>query len=124
PSLYSKARPMADYQQSLYVLRYIKEQNPAIYTKSGIMLGLGETKDEVIQLFEDLINVECDMLTIGQYLPPSHSHVSLKEYVAPEIFDEYKQIALKKGFRYVASGPYVRSSYNAIEGINKINSAQ
>lgn len=118
PSLYEIARPMADYQQSLRVLQYVKEKDPTIYTKSGIMLGLGETKPEVLSLFDDLRAVDCDMLTIGQYLPPSHQHVSLKEYVKPEVFEEYKQAALAKGFKYVASAPYVRSSYNALEGIN------
>lgn len=118
PSLYEIARPMADYQQSLRVLRYVKEKNTSIYTKSGIMLGLGETKQEILSLFDDLRAVDCDMLTIGQYLPPSHQHVSLKEYVRPEIFEEYKQAALAKGFRYVASAPYVRSSYNALDGMN------
>ena len=117
PTLYPVARPMADYQQSLNVLKYIKQKDNSIYTKSGIMLGLGEKKDEILDLFDDLIAVNCDMLTIGQYLPPSHDHASLKEYVKPEVFEEYKTIALEKGFRYVASGPYVRSSYNAIEGI-------
>ncbi|MDD2636838.1 MAG: lipoyl synthase, partial [Bacteroidales bacterium] len=91
-----------------------------IYTKSGIMLGLGETKDEIYKLFDDLININCDMLTIGQYLPPSHDHVSLKEYVSPEIFEKYKTTGLQKGFKYVASGPYVRSSYNALEGIKEL----
>lgn len=117
PSLYDIARPMADYKQSLRVLEYVKQQNPAIYTKSGIMLGLGEKRDEVFALLDDLRKVNCDMLTIGQYLPPSHDHASLREYVSPEIFEEYKQEALKKGFKYVASGPYVRSSYNASEGM-------
>lgn len=120
PSLYDIARPMADYNQSLRVLKYVKLQNPAIYTKSGIMLGLGEKRDEVFALFDDLRRVNCDMLTIGQYLPPSHDHASLREYVSPEIFEEYKQEALKKGFKYVASGPYVRSSYNALEGIKEL----
>ncbi len=122
PSLYSKVRPMADYRQSLFVLDYSKKKNKDIYTKSGIMLGLGETKHEIISLLDDLRTVDCDMLTIGQYLPPSHGHASLKEYVKPEIFEEYKEIALSKGFKYVASGPYVRSSYNAIEGMIKLNS--
>lgn len=122
PSLYDIARPMADYRQSLDVLKYVKEQDPEIITKSGIMLGLGEPKDEVIALFDDLRAVNCDMLTIGQYLPPSHDHASLKEYATPELFEEFKQIALEKGFKYVASGPYVRSSYNAIEGLNEIKS--
>ena len=122
PSLYPIARPMADYRQSLDVLQYIKQKNKNIYTKSGIMLGLGELEDEILVLFDDLLAVDCDMLTIGQYLPPSKNHASLKEYVRPEIFDRYKQIALQKGFRYVASGPYVRSSYNAIEGIKTLES--
>jgi len=120
PSLYSVARPMADYRQSLNVLKYVKDQNKNIYTKSGIMLGLGEAKDEVFTLFDELVEVNCDMLTIGQYLPPSYNHASLREYVRPEIFEEYKQVALKKGFRFVASGPYVRSSYNALEGIREL----
>ncbi len=120
PSLYKIARPMANYQQSLNVLAYVKKQASDIYTKSGIMLGLGETEEAVFQLFDDLININCDMLTIGQYLPPSHDHVSLKEYVAPEIFEKYKTTGLQKGFKYVASGPYVRSSYNALEGIKEL----
>lgn len=122
PSLYSKARPMANYKRSLFVLEYAKKTMPEIYTKSGIMLGLGESRDELIQLFDNLIEINCDMLTIGQYLPPSHNHATLKEYIKPEVFEEYKQIALSKGFKYVASGPYVRSSYNAIEGIIKLSS--
>jgi lipoic acid synthetase len=121
PSLYSTVRPMADYKQSLHVLKYIKQKNKNIFTKSGIMLGLGETKDEVIKLFDDLININCDMLTIGQYLPPSHNHAILKEYVSPDTFEEYKQIALNKGFKHVASGPYVRSSYNALESIKQLS---
>jgi lipoic acid synthetase len=121
PNLYSIARPMANYQQSLNVLKYVKQVDSSIITKSGIMLGLGEKKNEVLDLFEDLRTVDCDMLTIGQYLPPSHDHASLKEYISPEIFEEFKQIALQKGFKYVASGPYVRSSYNAIEGIEVVN---
>lgn len=120
PSLYEIARPMADYRQSLRVLEYVKLRNPDIYTKSGIMLGLGETREEVLSLFTDLRAVNCDMLTIGQYLPPSHDHASLKEYVSPEVFEDYKQAALAKGFRYVASGPYVRSSYNALEGMKEV----
>ncbi|PLX08050.1 MAG: lipoyl synthase [Marinilabiliales bacterium] len=122
PSLYKIARPMANYKQSLEVLNYVKSQDPDIYTKSGIMLGLGEKENEVLQLFDDLIEYNCDMLTIGQYLPPSHDHASLKEYVAPEVFENYKTTGLEKGFKYVASGPYVRSSYNALEGIKEVKS--
>jgi lipoic acid synthetase len=120
PSLYKAVRPMANYQQSLNVLKYVKESDKGIYTKSGIMVGLGEKEDEVLQLFDDLVEIKCDMLTIGQYLPPSYDHASLKEYVSPEVFERYKQLALKKGFKYVASGPYVRSSYNALEGIKEL----
>jgi lipoic acid synthetase len=124
PSLYKIARPMANYQQSLDVLKYVKEQNPEIYTKSGIMLGLGEKEDEIFSLFDNLVNIKCDMLTIGQYLPPSHDHAILKEYVAPEIFENYKQVGLQKGFKYVASGPYVRSSYNALEGMKEVKNTK
>ena len=113
PSLYPVVRQMAEYKKSLEVLRYIKEKDNTIYTKSGIMLGLGETREEVLSLFDDLISVNCDILTIGQYLPPSFKHALLKEYVKPEVFEEYKQIGSEKGFKFVASGPYVRSSYNA-----------
>ena len=124
PSLYPIARPMADYRRSLDVLHYIKQKDNDIYTKSGVMLGFGEAEDEVFALFDDLLEVDCDMLTIGQYLPPSRNHAQLKEYVSPEVFDHYKQVALKKGFRYVASGPYIRSSFNAIEGIKKVKDTQ
>lgn len=117
PSLYKDVRPMADYKRSLFVLEYIKSKEPEIFTKSGIMLGLGEKREEVIRLFDDLRGINCDMLTIGQYLPPSHKHAELKEYVSPDIFEDYKNIALQKGFRYVASAPYVRSSYNAAEAL-------
>lgn len=116
-SLYPQIRAMANYEQSLNVIKYIKEQNNSIYTKSGIMLGLGEKKEEILNLFDDLLNNNCDMLTIGQYLAPSHKHAILKEYISPKVFDEYKEIALEKGFKFVASGPYIRSSYHAQEGI-------
>lgn len=121
PNLYKDVRPMANYNQSLFVLDYTKTQNPKIYTKSGIMIGLGENLNEVIGVLDDLRKVNCDMLTIGQYLPPSHNHAILKEYIHPDIFKEYKEIAIRKGFRYVASGPYVRSSYNAVEGMTEVS---
>jgi lipoic acid synthetase len=120
PSLYTKVRPMANYKQSLEVLKYVKEQDSSIITKSGIMLGIGETKDEVIALIEDLSTIKCDMMTIGQYLPPSNQHLELKEYISPEIFVELKEFAIKCGIKNVASGAYVRSSYNAMENINAI----
>lgn len=118
--LYPYARPMANYIQSLSVLEYVKKNAPSIFTKSGIMLGLGENEEEVIDLFDDLRNVDCDILTIGQYLPPSKAHVKLKEYISIEKFENYKKIAMTKGFKYVASGPYVRSSYHAFETISEL----
>lgn len=115
PSLYHKIRPMANYQRSLDLLRYAKKEHPTIKTKSGMMLGLGETYSEVIQTMQDLHNSGCDILTLGQYLQPSKQHVDLVEYITPEAFDKYKKKALEIGFKSVASAPLVRSSYHADE---------
>ena len=112
-SLYPTVRPEADYTHSLNVLGNIKKQNPAIYSKSGLMLGLGETHDEILKTFNDLLNVGCELLTIGQYLTPSKYNYPVHEYIKPHVFAEYKEIALEKGFKNVASAPLVRSSYNA-----------
>ena len=120
PRLYSTVRPMAIYERSLEVLKNVKEMDESILTKSGIMVGLGEKEDEVVELFKDLRNVNCDMLTIGQYLPPSKEHLPVSEYVHPDTFDKYKEIALNLGFQFVASGPLVRSSYNANEATDLI----
>ncbi len=103
----------ADYERSLFVLRKIKEFNPEKPTKSGIMVGLGEKKEEVRELFGDLIDVGCEFLSIGQYLRPTKKCRPVEEFVRPERFDEYKEMALAMGFRHVESGPYVRSSYHA-----------
>lgn len=105
----------ATYKQSLQLLKNSKKIAPHIYTKSSIMLGLGETLDEVIQAMKDLRAAGGDMLTLGQYLQPSSSHIALKEYVHPDTFARLKQIGLDLGFMYVASGPLVRSSYRAGE---------
>lgn len=113
PRLYSEVRPMAIYGRSLELLRRVKELDAGIFTKSGIMVGLGETEDEVIQVMKDLREVQCDFLTVGQYLPPSEQHYPLKEYVTPETFQRYKDKALELGFSFVASDPLVRSSYKA-----------
>ena len=113
PRLYPGIRPEADYQRSLMVLDYAKKLNNEIFTKSGIMLGLGETKDEIIEVMEDLLYINCDILTIGQYLQPGRSHIPVDKYIKPEEFEEYKEIGKKLGFKYIASGPLVRSSYNA-----------
>ena len=121
PELYETVRPKAIYKRSLQLLKKAKEFNPKLITKSGIMLGLGENEEQVLKVMDDLRSVDCDILTIGQYLQPSTEHIELKEYIRPEIFEAYKQIAEEKGFKYVASGPFVRSSYNAALGLEKIN---
>jgi lipoic acid synthetase len=120
PSLYKDVRPMAIYERSLELIKRVKEIDAHIFTKSGIMVGLGETKEQILGVMDDLIAVKCDILTIGQYLRPTQEHIAIAEYITPEMFDEYKQIGLKKGFKYVASGPFVRSSYNAIEGMDSV----
>ena len=114
PELYRKVRQKADYRTSLHVLEVVKKLNSEIVTKSGIMVGLGESKEEVLKVMDDLKNVGCDLLTIGQYLSPSKNHTPVMEFITPEIFEEYKKLAEDKGF-IVASGPFVRSSYKADE---------
>ena len=118
--LYKDVRPQADYQRSLELLKTVKEINPEIFTKSGIMVGLGEKDESVYALMDDLREIDCDILTIGQYLQPSKEHIQLKEYVHPDTFEQYKRVAEEKGFKYVASGPFVRSSYNAALGIDRV----
>ena len=113
PRLYKQSRPGADYIESLELLQAYKKACPDVATKSGLMLGLGEDKEEVIQVLKDMRAYEVDMLTLGQYLQPSEHHLSVKRFVTPDEFDELKQIALDLGFSQVASGPMVRSSYHA-----------
>lgn len=120
PRLYPMVRPMADYQRSLELVGRVKEHSEGIVTKSGIMVGLGETFEEVVDVFKNLREVDCDILTIGQYLSPSKEHLPVYEYVHPDLFEEYKKRALELGFRYVASGPLVRSSYMAEEAYKEI----
>ena len=115
--LYPAVRPQARYERSLKVLEYAKQNYPDIFTKTGIMVGLGETQDEVLKLMDDVREAGCDIMTIGQYLRPSSAHIEVAEYIRPEQFAEYKKIGLEKGFRYVASAPFVRSSYNASEAL-------
>ena len=105
----------ADYHKSLNVLKTIKKIEPKIYTKSSIMLGLGETENEVIRTMRDLRKVDVDIITLGQYLQPSSFHAQIKEYVHPKKFKKLKSIGLKMGFMYIAAGPLVRSSYKAGE---------
>ncbi len=113
PSLYSIARAGADYQQSLNLLKLAKETDGTVQTKSSIMLGLGETDDEVRQTLKDLRDVDCDRITIGQYLRPSSNSLEVVEYVPPEKFDWWKQEAIRMGFSWVISEPFARSSYFA-----------
>ncbi|WP_459128795.1 lipoyl synthase [Guggenheimella bovis] len=115
PSLYSKVRPMADFERSLSIFRMAKNMDPSILTKSGMMLGLGETTEEVLEALKRLKDAGCDLLTLGQYLRPSERHIELVEYITPEKFLEYKEKALEMGFKGVESGPFVRSSYHAEE---------
>ena len=114
--LTSKVRdPRASYQQSLEVLQNIKRMNPSMFTKSSLMVGVGETVDDLHEAFQDLRDHECDFLTIGQYLRPSFKHMAVEKYIHPDTFESLKQDALLLGFKYVASGPLVRSSYKAGE---------
>ena len=120
-SLYSKVRPQADYDRSMKLLAYVKEKAPSILTKTGIMVGLGETDTQVYEVMDDSLKVGCDIFTIGQYLRPSDLHIEMKEYVRPEKFEEYRKVGIKKGFKYIASSPLVRSSYNAEEALKGRN---
>lgn len=113
PELYDEVRPMAIFERSIELLDYVKRTRPEMKTKSGMMLGLGETKEQVIDVFKRLREVDCDMLTLGQYLQPTTAHIPVVEYITPGQFDEYKEIALSMGFKRVASSPLVRSSYYA-----------
>lgn len=109
--LYRKVRPQAKYERSLEQIRLTKERGRR--TKSGIMLGLGETREEVLQAMQDLVDHGCDVLTLGQYLQPTKMHLAIERFITPEEFDEYREEGMKMGFKYVESGPLVRSSYHA-----------
>lgn len=113
--LYPKVRPQADYRRSLELLKTSKQLYPFIITKSGFMLGLGEYKEEVLELMSDLRAVDCDFLTIGQYLQPDKDCLPVERYIPPDEFEEYKKIGFKMGFKAVFSGPFVRSSFHASE---------
>lgn len=113
-------RPSAKYERTLRVLEMVKELDPTIYTKSGLMLGLGETRDEVLETLRDLRAVGVDAVTIGQYLRPTMKHLPVSEYLHPDVFAEYETIGAEMGFAFVASGPFIRSSYNAIEFSKKV----
>lgn len=120
PRLHTIVRPQAKYERSKEVLKMVKELDPTIYTKSGIMLGLGETKDEVIETLGDLRKIGVDAITIGQYLRPTVKHLPVVNYIHPDEFKEYEKIGEDLGFAFVASGPFIRSSYNAIAFSEKL----
>lgn len=124
PRLYREVRPQADYSRSLELLSRVKESGCGIATKSGIMLGLGEKKEEVLAVFADLIGAGCDMLTVGQYLAPSRAHHPVIEYIHPDVFCEYKKTGEEMGFAYVSSGPLVRSSYMADQAFQSSRSTE
>ena len=113
PRLYKQARPGSDYQWSLSLIEAFKKDHPRVTTKSGLMLGLGETMEEIRQVMADLRRHSCDMLTLGQYLQPSRAHLPVERYVEPREFEELADYARELGFQNVASGPLVRSSYHA-----------
>ena len=132
PRLYPSIRPGSRYFVSLNLLNEIKIKNPNIFTKSGLMVGLGETKEEIYQVMDDLRSADVDFITIGQYLPPSSKHAKLEKFITPIEFEEYKNKAYSKGFLMVSSSPLTRSSYHASDDFNimqkkrrnKINSIQ
>ena len=113
--LYPLVRPQADYGQSLDLIRYATDNGHGISTKSGLMLGLGESRHEIVTTFADLVQAGCHILTLGQYLQPTRKHLPVDRFVPPEEFDEFKKIAIEMGFSSVAAEPFVRSSYRAKE---------
>lgn len=120
PSLYRRVRPQGDYKRSLEIFREIKRRSEYALAKSGLMLGLGETREEVLEVCRDLRAAGCDILTLGQYLQSSGTGLAVAEYVKPEIFEELKEEALAMGFSWVESGPFVRSSFHAKESFESL----
>jgi lipoic acid synthetase len=115
PRLYPQVRPQGDYRRSLDLLKRVHARSTSMLTKSGLMLGLGEREPEVIQVMQDLLDVGCRLLTLGQYLQPSRQHQPVIRYLHPEEFEAYKALGEKMGFLEVASGPFVRSSFRAAQ---------
>jgi lipoic acid synthetase len=124
PRLYASVRPGARYFHSLKLLDHVKKSDPSIFTKSGIMVGLGETKEEVFQVMDDLRAAGVDFMTIGQYLQPTPKHHALERFVEPSEFDEYAAMARGKGFLVVASSPLTRSSYHADDDFERLKAAR
>jgi lipoyl synthase len=124
PRLYGEVRPGARYFHSLRLLDRVKELDPQMFTKSGLMVGLGEEKAEVMQVMDDLRSARVDFLTIGQYLQPTSKHHRVDRFVTPDEFDSYRQMAYGKGFLMVASSPLTRSSYLAGEDFARLQTAR
>jgi lipoic acid synthetase len=124
PSLYLTVRPGARYFASLRLLQRVKELDPRMFTKSGVMVGLGEERNEVLQLMDDLRTAEVDFLTIGQYLQPTRKHHAVARFVTPDEFKAYEAIAHAKGFLMVSSSPLTRSSYHAGEAFKRLRAAR
>jgi lipoic acid synthetase len=120
PRLYGTVRPQADYGRSIEFLSYLRDEHPNTYLKSGLMVGLGERREEVFKVLRDLREAGCSAVTIGQYLQPEQGNLPVREYITPETFKEYEHEARRLGFGYAAAGPYVRSSYMAHEGYETI----
>jgi lipoic acid synthetase len=118
PRLYPKARSRANYQRSLDLLAQVKRRSPQTISKSGLMLGLGETDEELLEVLADLRAVSCEMLTLGQYLAPTLKHLPVARYVPPQEFEALAVLARTLGFRKVVAGPFVRSSYHAEQMVN------
>ncbi|MCS5422867.1 MULTISPECIES: lipoyl synthase [Psychrilyobacter] len=119
-NLHKRIKPIGSYENSIELLNYVKERDKNIITKSGIMLGFGESIDELAESIEDLKDINCDILTMGQYLRPSEKHIKVSEYITDEKFVMYKKLALEIGIPVVESGRFIRSSYNAIDSIKKL----
>jgi lipoic acid synthetase len=124
PSLYLTVRPGARYYHSLRLLERAKDLDPQLFTKSGMMVGLGENRNEVLQVMDDLRSAQVDFLTIGQYLQPTRKHAAVERFVSPEEFDDLKRIALAKGFLLVAASPLTRSSYHAGDDFARLRQAR
>lgn len=121
PRLFKKVQPQDNYAWTLATLGNAKKMDPLVLTKSGIMVGLGETFDEVVEVMQDLRNVGLDILTIGQYLQPSKKHLPVERYYLPEEFDKFKELGMEMGYKWVESGPLVRSSYRAEQQVRELS---
>jgi lipoic acid synthetase len=124
PSLYLKIRPGARYFHSLRLLQKVKELDPSMFTKSGIMVGLGESREQVMQVMDDMRSADIDFITIGQYLQPTRKHAAIDRFVTPDEFNAYETMAYAKGFHMVSSSPLTRSSHHAGDDFERLRTAR